>query len=130
MTLTLRATDAFNRRDVEAAAALWDEEGVWYPAIEALAEAKGRTAYRGPAGWRQYIRDLAEFAEESVADWSEVHDLGDRVLCVGRISIRFSSGVQLEQELGCIYTWRNGKLLEARGYMDKAEALEAAGLRE
>jgi hypothetical protein len=31
---TLLATDAFNRRDVEAAVALWDQEGVWYPAIE------------------------------------------------------------------------------------------------
>jgi hypothetical protein len=32
--LTLLATDAFNRRDVEAALALWDEECIWHPAIE------------------------------------------------------------------------------------------------
>jgi ketosteroid isomerase-like protein len=125
--LTVRATDAFNRRDVEAAAALWDADGVWYPALEALTE--GRTAYRGPAGWRQYIRDLAEFAEESIAEWSELHDLGDRVLCVGRLSMRFSSGVALDQELACVYTWRRGKLVEARGYMSRAEALEAVAQR-
>ena len=126
--LTARATDAFNRRDVEATVALWDEEGVWYPAIEALME--GRTAYRGPAEIRRYYRDLAEFAYESVAEWSEVHDLGDQVLCLGRLSMTFSSGVELEQELGCLYTWRNGKILEARGYMSKGEALQAAERRE
>ena len=126
MELTLRATDAFNRRDVESAAALWDEEGIWYPALEAMTD---RATYRGPTGWRQYNRDLAEFAEASVVEWSDVYDLGDQVLCLCRLSIRFSSGVALEQELGCLYTWRKGKLLEGRGFMSKAEALEAAGVR-
>jgi hypothetical protein len=45
--LTLLATDAFNRRDVDAGLALWDKKGVWYPAIEALTE--GRRTYRGHA---------------------------------------------------------------------------------
>ena len=126
--LTLRATDAFNRRDVEAAIALWDEEGVWYPAIEILTE--GRRTYRGHAELRQYYRDLAEFAEESHVEWSEVRDLGDRVLTLGQLSMRFASGVELDQEGGCLFTWRNGKLLEARPYMSRAEALEAAGLSE
>jgi ketosteroid isomerase-like protein len=126
--LTMQATDAFNRRDVEAAVALWDDEGVWYPAIEALTE--GRRTYRGHAEMRQYYRDLAEFAEESVVEWSEAYDLGDQVVCLGRFSMKFASGVELEQEVGCLYTWRNGKLLELRPYMSKAEALEAAGLSE
>jgi ketosteroid isomerase-like protein len=80
--LTLLITDAFNRRDVDAVIALWDDEGVWYPAIEALTE--GRRAYHGPAGWRQYFRDLAEFAEEGHIDWSEGYDLGDQVLVLGQ----------------------------------------------
>jgi ketosteroid isomerase-like protein len=127
--LTLRITDPFNRRDVDAALALWDEEGAWYPAIEAVTEG-GRT-YRGHAEMRQYYRDLAEFAEESVVEWSKVYDLGDRVLCLGRGSIRFSSGVEfLDQKVGCLFTWRDGKLLEARPYRSHAGALEAAGLRE
>jgi ketosteroid isomerase-like protein len=126
--LTLRISEAFNRRDVDAALALWDEEGVWYPAIEALTEG-GRT-YGGRAELRQYYLDLAEFADESVVEWSKVYDLGDRVLCLGRGSMRFSSGVGLDQEVGCVFTWRNGKLLEARPYMTQAEALEAVGLSE
>jgi len=126
--LTLLLANAFNRRDVDAVAALWDDEGVWYPAIEGLTE--GRRTYTGPAGMRQYFRDLAEFAVEGHVEWSKVSDLGDQVLCLGRLSMRFASGVDLDQEAGCLCTWRNGKLLEMRGYMSKTEALEAAGLSE
>jgi hypothetical protein len=38
--------------------------------------------------------------------------------------------VELDWEASCLYTWRNGKCLEARTWMTHAEALEAAGLRE
>jgi len=124
--LTMHVTDAFNRRDVEAVIALWDEEGAWYPAIEALTE--GRRTYRGHAEMRQYYRDLAEFADQGHVELSEVYDLGDRVLTVGRLSMTFASGVELDQETACLFTWRNGKCVEARPYMSRAEALEAAGL--
>ena len=78
MKLTLRATDAFNRRDMEAAIALWDEEGVWYPAIEVLTE--GRRTYRGHAEMRQYYRDLAEFAEEATSSGPRFATLATRCL--------------------------------------------------
>ena len=120
-------TDAFNRRDVETVVTLWDQEGVWYPAIEASTEA-GRSSYRGHSGIRQYYLDLAEFAEESIFEWSEVHNLGHQVLCLGRLSMRFSSGVELDEAVGGLFTWRNRKCLEARSYMSHAEALGAAGL--
>ena len=55
--LTLLLSDALNRRDVDAWVALWDDEGLWSPAIETLTE--GRRTYRGPAEMRQYFRDLA-----------------------------------------------------------------------
>jgi ketosteroid isomerase-like protein len=126
--LMLLFTDAFNRRDVDAVIALWDDEGVWYPAIEALTE--GRRAYRGPAGFRQYYRDLAEFAEEAHIEWSEGYDLGDQVLVLGQLPMRFASGVQLDDECAGLLTWRDGKCLEIRGWMSHAEALEAAGLSE
>lgn len=125
--LTRRITDAFNRRDVDAVVALWDPDGMWYPAIEGLTE--GRAAYRGHDGFRQYFRDLAEFAEESTLEWSDVRDLGDQVLCLGRVSMTFSSGVKLDQECGGVLTWRDGKCLEILAYLSHAETLEAAGLR-
>jgi len=125
--LTLRALDAWNRRDVEAWIALWDPGGVWHPALEGIAE--GRT-YRGHAEIRQEFEDQAEFSEEAHAEFSEVRDLGDQVLGLGHFRMRFASGVELDQESAVLCTWRNGKCVEARAWLSHADALEAAGLRE
>jgi ketosteroid isomerase-like protein len=127
--LALLAVDAFNRRDVEAVIALSDPECVWYPAFVGIMEGP----YRGHDGIRQYFEDLAEFSEEGPGEYPEVHDLGDQVLGLGRLWIRFVSGVELDQESAFVSTWRNGKCVEARvwiGHAARAEALEAAGLRE
>jgi ketosteroid isomerase-like protein len=125
--LALLAVDAWNRRDVEAALALWDPEGMWHPPLEEISE--GRT-YRGQAGLRQYYENLAEVTEEGHAEYPEVHDLGDQVLGLGHIWLRFASGVELDQDVACLWTWRNGKCVAARVWMSHAEALEAAGLSE
>jgi ketosteroid isomerase-like protein len=125
--LTVRGLDAWNRRDVEARVALFDPEGVWSPPLEGITE--GRT-YRGHAELRQYFEDLAEVFEEGHAEYSEVHDLGDQVLGLGHVWFRFASGVELDQEVSVLNTWRNGKIVEARSWLSHAEALEAAGLSE
>jgi ketosteroid isomerase-like protein len=126
--LTLLAVDAWNRRDAEATVALWDGEGVWYPAIEGTTE--GSSTYRGHAGVRRYFEDLAEYSDKSHAEFPDVHDLGDRVLGLGRLSMRFTSGVELDQEVALLHTWRNGKCVEARTFLSHADALRAAGLSE
>ena len=126
--LTLLLSDALNRRDVDAWVALWDDEGVWSPAIETLTE--GRRTYRGPAEMRQYFRDLAGFADAAHIEWSEGYDLGDQVLVLGRLSMRFSSGVDLDDEVAGLVTWRNGKCVDLHGWMSHAEALEATGVSE
>jgi ketosteroid isomerase-like protein len=125
--LSWRLNDAWARRDVEAVVAVWDPAGVWYPPFEGITEG---TTYRGHAGVRQYFEDLAEFSEENRAEYPEVHDLGDRVLGLGRAWFRFASGVELDQEAGFLLTWRNGKCVEARAWLSHAEAREAVGLRE
>jgi ketosteroid isomerase-like protein len=126
--LTLLALDAYNRRDAEAAIALSDPEIVWSPVFARMTE--GRGTYRGHAGMRQYFEDLAEFSEEGHAEFSEVHDLGDQVLALGHVSMTFASGVELDQELAVLMSWRNGKCVEGRSWLSHAEALEAAGVRE
>jgi ketosteroid isomerase-like protein len=126
--LSLLAVDAWNRRDVEASVALFDQEGVWYPAIEASTE--GRRTYRGHAGARQYFEDLAQFSVAGHTEYPDVRDLGDQVLGLGRIWLRFASGVELDQEAAFLHTWRDGKCVEARTWLSHAEALEAAGLSE
>jgi ketosteroid isomerase-like protein len=125
VALTLRAVDAWNRRDAEAWVALFDPDGVSALAFERLTE--GRT-FRGHAEIRQAFEGLAEFSEESHTEFPEVHDLGDQVLGLGRAWFRFASGVELDQESGVLVTWRNGKIFELWGWLSHAEALEAAGL--
>jgi ketosteroid isomerase-like protein len=105
--LTLLALDAWNRRDLEAVIALIDAEGVGHPAFEGITE--GRT-WRGHAGMRQYFEDLAEFSTESHAEYPEIHDLGDRVLGLGRVWFGFAGGVDLDREAGSLFRWRNGKV--------------------
>ena len=125
--LSVRLVDVWNRRDVEALIALWDSVGVWYPPLEGITEGR---SYRGHAEMRQYFDDLAEFAEESHVEYTEVHDLGDRVFGLGHARFRFASGVELNQDVSTLYTWRNGKCVEARAWLNHAEGLKAAGLSE
>ena len=80
-----------------------------------------------------YYEDLAELSEAGHVEFPEVRDLGDRVLALGRIRIKFAGGVDLDDEAAGLYTWRDGRWVEARawiGHAAHAEALEAAGLRE
>jgi ketosteroid isomerase-like protein len=100
---------------------------VWCPPIEGLVDGR---SYRGHAGVRQFYRDLAEVSAQQRMDYSDVRDLGDRVLGLGRLQVRFMGGVELNQELAFLFTWRDGKCIEARAWISHAEALEAVGLRE
>ena len=125
--LCLRYVDAWNRRDVEAATALFDPEGVWCPPLERITEGR---IFRGHAEIRQSLERVAEFSEESHAEYPEVHDLGDQVLGLGRVWFRFASGVELDQEVAFLATARSGKLVEMRAWLSYAEALKAAGLRD
>jgi ketosteroid isomerase-like protein len=75
---------------------------------------------------------MAESKE--VFDWitfeqTELMDLGDRVLALGRVEARgHEGGVDLDYPCGWLHTLRNGKLIAAEGFIDHAEARRAAGL--
>jgi ketosteroid isomerase-like protein len=62
---------------------------------------------------------------------SEIRDLGDSVLAIGRARVRGKeSGVQIESPFGVLCDYRNGKTIRLRTYLDLDEALEAVGLSE
>jgi ketosteroid isomerase-like protein len=61
----------------------------------------------------------------------EVIGHGDRVFVAARFHARGrASGVEVETRLYEVYTVRDGKVLRIDEYAHRAEALEAAGLRE
>ena len=97
--------------------------------------------------WLRNIGGEAVVGKEAVGEWfgdwfrtfdrdyrfdvDEARDLGDRVLVVathhgrGRIS-----GAPARQQLGYLYTVREGKISLVEAWADRARALEAAGLSE
>ena len=88
--------------------------------------------FRGHDGMRQMDAATQEVWEEFEIRPEEFIDGGDIVVVAISISGRgHGSGVPVEMRLFNIWELREGKVLRMTGgYRDRAEALEAAGLRE
>jgi ketosteroid isomerase-like protein len=121
-----RLVDAFYRRDVETALALMDPEVEFH---SALVEKK---TYHGYAGLAQYRQDLD-------AVWSEWRSEDDRFLEAGKdrvlhlyriLGVGRGSGVRVQQDIAILWTLRGGRILRGEVFLDQADALDAAGLRE
>jgi ketosteroid isomerase-like protein len=125
-----RGSDAANRRDIEALLVEIDPEVEWHPAMAALLGGEA-TVYRGHAGVREWLRDQAEAFAESRIDYSEIRDLGERVLAIGRLRARGNeSGAEIESPVAWLVEFKKGKVIHVRAYLEPKEALEAAGLSE
>jgi ketosteroid isomerase-like protein len=125
-----RFADANNRRDVEALLAELDADVEWQSAV--LGSLGGEaTVHRGHDGVREMLRDLYEAFSEFRVEFSEIRDLGDRVVAIGRWVTRGEeSGVETTPPLASVVDFENGKAIRVRSYLDPNEALEAAGLRD
>ena len=125
-----RAAEALKRRDVEAALAELDPDVEWHPAM-AAALGGGATVYRGHEGMRELLRDMYEAFTEIDAEFSEIRDLGEQIVAIGRRRARGkASGAETETPLCYVMEFKNGKMIRVRSYLDPKEALEAAGLSE
>jgi ketosteroid isomerase-like protein len=125
-----RGLEAGNRGDVDALLDELHPEIEWHSALHALMGGQ-LTVFRGHAGVRKMIRDLDEtFAEVHIEMW-EFRDLGDGLVAFGRTRNRGkASGVETETPLALVTKIRDGKTISIRAYLDRDEALEAAGLSE
>ena len=125
-----RGFEAANRRDVGAMIELLDPEIEWHSAL--LMSLEGEAAvYRGHEGIRTFFGDLDELFDRVHAEYSEIRDLGDRVVGIGRIRMRGrGSGAETESPIVTVIDLKNGKATQIRIYLDPSEALEAAGLEE
>ena len=123
-----RALESFPRGDMEEMLSYLDPELEWHSAI--VGGAEGNT-YWGHEGFRRWFADSFESFEELSNEWSEFRDLGDRVLVFGRVRARGrESGVEVDSPMGWVFTIRRGKAVKAEGFLNRAKALEAAGLSE
>ena len=123
-----RALAAYERGDVEEMLACIDSDGELPSAIVGGAEGN---VDRGHDGFRAWLADTSGSFEELNNEWSELRDLGERVLCLGHVKARGrGSGMELDSPIGFVFTVRRGRVVGAEGFLSHAEALEAAGLSE
>ena len=128
VALVHRAGAAFNSHDVEALAAMSDDDLEFVSALAAVET--GGVAYRGPEAWEAYFARMDEMWDGWRIEDLEVIDAGgDRVAAVFRLVGKGrASGVPVDQRIGLAYRMREGKLWRMRSYLDPEQALEAVGL--
>ena len=88
--------------------------------------------YRGRDQTRQFFNAFMEAWASLRWELEEVIELeGDRALTASQLQMRgHGSGVEVSVKGASVWTIRDGKVAAQTLYQSKAEALEAAGLRE
>jgi ketosteroid isomerase-like protein len=125
-----RGVAAYNERDVEALLEILDPDVEWTPAVQQMFGAEA-TVYRGHQEIREMLRELGETLSEIHVEFSDIRDLGDRVVAVGRLRTRgHASGVVTESPLGYVAEFKNGRATRVHTYLDPGEALKATGLSD
>jgi len=131
-TVIPRACEALNRRDLEVFSIFVhpEIESVNTPQVVALGGlvpgSRGRETW--VEGQRRWLADWGELRYEP----NEVLDLGDdRLLLLGRSrGIGRRSGIEIDTEWGLLATISDGLLAREQNFLDRGEALGAAGLSD
>ena len=122
-----RAVAAVNRRDLDAyLACCTDDVQLSTP----LTDVTG--VYEGPDGIRRFFADVGDTGPDFHLTIERVEPIGqDRVLTFMRLTATGrASGIPQDARTGNVYDLAGGKIERIRIFVDRAEALEAAGLRE
>jgi len=118
----------FDRGDAEGGRALlspaveWDTTRFPFPDLSGV--------YRGPDSVRDWWLRWLEPWESYVVKPEEFIEAGDEVVVPTRGHARGRDGIEVEVHFTGIYTIRGQRVARYRHFQTKAEALEAAGLRE
>jgi ketosteroid isomerase-like protein len=120
-----RGIDAWNRGDLDGWLAGFAPEAEWHT----TGRFPDDRVYRGRAGLERYWAEIHEAAEEMSISISDLRASGDRVFqaVTGRGRGKRSE-VPIEEPIWLVTTLRDGLAVRVESYVDRAEALEAAGL--
>jgi ketosteroid isomerase-like protein len=118
--------DALNAGDVERAADLAHPDVVQYGTRGGIDQDR---VFRGRQAVVDYWNDVGD-------TWASIRYEPERIIESGELIVVFwhetarstRSELEVETETGAVFKVRDGKIVELRGYMDRAEALRAAGL--
>jgi ketosteroid isomerase-like protein len=122
-----RSLDGWNRGDADA----WLQAA--HPEIEFSSEILKRlegdeTVLRSPAELRRFWDEWHSVWNLAI-DVSDIRDLGDTVVALGRIRARGkASGIDLEGPVAYVFEFDGSLARKVRAYLDQSQALEAVGL--
>ena len=119
--------DALNRGEWDEVLELLDPEVEW----ETTGQFVEGGVYRGHEGVREFLETLGEEFDEFHSDAERFAEVGDLVVAEIQTSgIGKQSGARVEVEFTMLIHLAGGRITRLRNFMDRAQALEAAGLKE
>jgi len=126
--LARRTFAAIGRCDIDSLLELYDTEIEFLPLTGTRVESGG---YVGHAGVRAYFEEAGEVWDELRPHADDIRTVGDHVVLLGGCAVRGrGSGAVSDSPMAWVLTMRDGKVLRHRGYVTRAEALDAVGLSE
>ena len=120
-----RFLDAFNRRDVAAALALWspDAEVDW-------SRSKGplKGVFRGHQGVESFWKEFWSAFETVEIEIHELMPVGRCVVVPNTAHMRGREGIEVVANSTFVFTVENGLQTRVEMFQERAEALDAVGL--
>lgn len=115
---------AFNERDAELLQPHTHDDFEFRPSLTLIEGG----SYRGLDGFRRYLAVVDDDWEDLHVEATELRDLGDRVVALGRMAGRGrGSGIDVTGEMAWVVDFRDGKILRWRTFTSHAEALAEGG---
>jgi ketosteroid isomerase-like protein len=93
-----------------------------------IAEIPDAATYRGFEQMRRWIQGWLDAFEKISIEPQEFVPVGDHVVVSTHQRFRSKVGIEVEQDVTQVLQFRDGRVIHATGYRDKANALNAAGL--
>ena len=85
---------------------------------------------RGPQEFLSYMTEVEQTWEQFDVEIEQVVADGETVVAFLRETARGRGGLEVQNETAVVIKVHQGKIVEARGYLDRDDALAAGGLSE
>jgi hypothetical protein len=117
--------DAYNDRDPDAFAAVWNADCEWHPFLTAREE--GDPGYHGYNGIRAWFEDVSEMLENSRVELDLFRPIGNRLLVLGTMTAtKRGTGERVESEVAWVIEPKGEKFQRGWAYPSREQAERAA----
>jgi ketosteroid isomerase-like protein len=105
---------------------------LWHPecVLEEMATIPDAATYHGREGVARYFQQLGEAFDEIRYTPLEIVEGSDGVVVTTDMSACSKAGVDVQMRVFQVYRLQDGLIIYVTGYLDREQALHAAGLKE